>query len=103
MSADGLLERGGSHRLERKGEDIAVRTGALEGPGEVGLHGDVERPATEREFQNVAKLRLNVLFAGSTEVALRACVLLGIVATFELSIGPLASSMKRKKASRCRR
>jgi hypothetical protein len=34
-----------------------------------------------REFQNVAKLRLNVLFAGSTEGAHRACVLLGIVAT----------------------
>ncbi len=35
----------------------------------------------EREFQNVAKLRLNVLFAGSTEGAHRACVLLGIIAT----------------------
>jgi hypothetical protein len=29
----------------------------------------------------VAKLRLNMLFAGSTEGAHRACVLLGIVAT----------------------
>jgi hypothetical protein len=28
-------------------------------------------------FQNVAKLRLNMLFAGSTEGAHRACVLLG--------------------------
>ncbi len=36
---------------------------------------------TEREFQNVAKLRLDMLFAGSTEGAHRACVLLGIVAT----------------------
>lgn len=36
---------------------------------------------TEREFQNVAKLRLNMLFAGSTEGAHRACVLLGIIAT----------------------
>jgi len=36
---------------------------------------------TEREFQNVAKLRLNMLFAGSTEGAHRACVLLGIAAT----------------------
>ncbi len=47
--------------------------------------GDAEVPidnsATEREFQNVAKLRLNVLFAGSIEGAHRACVLLGIVAS----------------------
>jgi hypothetical protein len=49
------------------------------------LHRRPRRPhrqlATEREFQNVAKLRLNMLFAGSTEGAHRACVLLGIVAT----------------------
>ena len=30
---------------------------------------------------NVAKLRLNVLFVGSTEGAHRACVVLGIIAT----------------------
>lgn len=36
---------------------------------------------TEREFQYVAKLRLNCLFAGGTEGAHRAAVLLGIVAT----------------------
>lgn len=41
----------------------------------------IDNSATEREFQNVAKLRLNMLFAGSTEGAHRACVLLGIVAT----------------------
>ena len=41
----------------------------------------IDNSATEREFQNVAKLRLNALFAGSTEGAHRACVLLGIVAT----------------------
>lgn len=41
----------------------------------------LDNSATEREFQNVAKLRLNMLFAGSTEGAHRACVLLGIVAT----------------------
>ena len=41
----------------------------------------IDNLATEREFQHVAKLRLNVLFAGSTEGAHRACVLLGIVAT----------------------
>jgi transposase len=41
----------------------------------------IDNSATEREFQNVAKLRLNILFAGSTEGAHRACVLLGIVAT----------------------
>ena len=39
MSAEGLLEGGRSHRLEREGEDIAVGAEALEGPGEVGLHG----------------------------------------------------------------
>ena len=41
----------------------------------------IDNSPTEREFQNVAKLRLNVLFAGSTEGAHRACVLLGTVAT----------------------
>jgi len=41
----------------------------------------IDTSPTEREFQNVAKLRLNMLFAGSTEGAHRACVLLGIVAT----------------------
>jgi hypothetical protein len=35
----------------------------------------IDNSATEREFQNVAKLGLNVLFAGSTESAQRACVL----------------------------
>jgi hypothetical protein len=41
----------------------------------------IDNSPTEREFQTVAKLRLNMLFAGSTEDAHRACVLLGIVAT----------------------
>jgi transposase len=41
----------------------------------------IDNSPTEREFQNVAKLRLNMLFAGSTEGAHRACVLLGILAT----------------------
>ena len=41
----------------------------------------IDNSPTEREFQNVAKLRLNALFAGSSEGAHRACVLLGIVAT----------------------
>jgi hypothetical protein len=46
-------------------------------------NGDVpiDNSKTEREFQNVAKLRLNMLFAGSSEGAHRACVLLGIAAT----------------------
>jgi hypothetical protein len=35
----------------------------------------IDNSPTERDFQNVAKLRLNVLFAGSTEGAHRACVL----------------------------
>ncbi|MEC7519462.1 MAG: hypothetical protein VYE22_06335 [Myxococcota bacterium] len=41
----------------------------------------IDNSPTERELQNVAKLRLNMLFAGSTEGAHRACVLRGIVAT----------------------
>ena len=41
----------------------------------------IDNSATEREFQNLAKLRLNCLFAGSSEGAHRAAILLGIVAT----------------------
>jgi transposase len=41
----------------------------------------IDNSASEREYQNVAKLRLNSLFAGSTEGAHRAAVLLGIAAT----------------------
>lgn len=41
----------------------------------------IDNSPCEREFQNVAKLRLNVLFAGSSEGAHRAATLLGIVAT----------------------
>lgn len=41
----------------------------------------IDNSATEREYQNVAKLRLNRLFAGSTEGAHRLATLLGIVAT----------------------
>ena len=41
----------------------------------------LDNSASEREFQFVAKLRLNSLFAGGTEGAHRAAVLLGIAAT----------------------
>lgn len=41
----------------------------------------IDNSASEREFQPVAKLRLNSLFAGGTEGAHRVCVLLGIAAT----------------------
>lgn len=41
----------------------------------------LDNSRSEREFQFVAKLRLNCLFAGGTEGAHRAAVLLGIVAT----------------------
>lgn len=41
----------------------------------------IDNSASEREFQAVAKLRLNLLFAGGTEGAHRAAVLLGIIAT----------------------
>jgi transposase len=40
----------------------------------------IDNSPTEREFQNVAKLRLNVLIVGSTEGAHRAATRLGIVA-----------------------
>lgn len=40
-----------------------------------------DNSACEREFQNVAKARLNWLFAGSTEGAHRAAALLGVLAT----------------------
>ena len=40
-----------------------------------------DNSACEREFQSFAKLRFNMLFAGSTEGAHRAAILLGIVAT----------------------
>ncbi|MGE0816995.1 MAG: IS66 family transposase [Vicinamibacterales bacterium] len=40
-----------------------------------------DNSASEREFQNLAKLRLNSLFAGSSEGAHRLATLLGIVAT----------------------
>ena len=41
----------------------------------------IDNSASEREYQNVAKLRLNSLFAGSTEGAHRMATLLGITAT----------------------
>jgi len=41
----------------------------------------IDNSASEREFQTVAKMRLNALFAGSTEGAHRMATLLGIVAT----------------------
>jgi hypothetical protein len=41
----------------------------------------IDNSGSEREYQAVAKLRLNSLFAGGTEGAHRAAVLLGIAAT----------------------
>lgn len=41
----------------------------------------IDNSRTGRKFQNVAKLRLDMLFAGSTEGAHRACVLLEVIAT----------------------
>ncbi|MEZ4329368.1 MAG: IS66 family insertion sequence element accessory protein TnpB [Polyangiales bacterium] len=69
-SFDGLALAAQQHL----GED--PRSGALFDPDV-----PIDNSPTEREFQNVAKLRLNMLFAGSSEGAHRACVLLGIVAT----------------------
>jgi len=51
----------------------------------------IDNSASEREYQQVAKMRLNSLFAGSTEGAHRAATLLGIVATCRaLGVDPLA-------------
>ncbi len=45
----------------------------------------IDNSPPEREFQNVAKLRLNMLFAGISEGAHRACVLLGIVGSYRVA------------------
>ena len=51
----------------------------------------IDNSASEREYQQVAKIRLNSLFAGSTEGAHRAATLLGIVATCRaIGVDPLA-------------
>ena len=51
----------------------------------------IDNSASEREYQQVAKIRLNCLFAGSTEGAHRAATLLGIVATCRaIGVDPLA-------------
>lgn len=51
----------------------------------------IDNSASEREFQAVAKLRLNSLFAGGTEGAHRAATLLGIAATCRgCAVDPLA-------------
>lgn len=51
----------------------------------------IDNSGSEREYQAVAKLRLNSLFAGGTEGAHRAAVLLGIAATCRaLGVDPLA-------------
>ena len=66
------------------GAFIGAIYGEEEKAQKLGLTGDKLREynsPTEREFQNVAKRRLNMLFAGSTEGAHRACGLFGIVAT----------------------
>ncbi len=51
----------------------------------------IDNSGSEREFQHVAKLRLNSLFAGGTEGAHRAAILLGIVASCRrISVDPQA-------------
>jgi hypothetical protein len=51
----------------------------------------IDNSASEREYQHVAKMRLNSLFAGSSEGAHRAATLLGIAATCRgLGVDPLA-------------
>jgi hypothetical protein len=59
----------------------------------------IDNSATEHEYQNVAKLRLNSLFAGSSEGAHRMAILLGITATCRLhkvdSEGDLARAFTR--------
>ncbi len=55
----------------------------------------IDNSPTEREFQNVAKLRLDTLFAGSTEGAHRACVLLGFIATCRAQRVPARAYLAR--------
>jgi transposase len=51
----------------------------------------IDNSGAEREYQALAKLRLNMLFAGSTDAAHRDAVLLGIVATCRnLDVDPTA-------------
>lgn len=51
----------------------------------------IDNSASEREFQNVAKLRHAMLFAGSTEGAHRAATLLGMVGTCRaIGVDPFA-------------
>jgi len=51
----------------------------------------IDNSASEREYQNVAKMRLNSLFAGSSEGAHRMAILLGITATCRaVGVDPLA-------------
>lgn len=51
----------------------------------------MDNSASEREFQVIAKLRLSSLFAGGTEGAHRAAVLLGVIATcLRLDLDPEA-------------
>lgn len=55
----------------------------------------IDNSATERVFQNVTKLRVNMLFVGSTEGGHRACVLRWIVATFRVVDVPVQSYLAR--------
>ncbi|MDX2093056.1 MAG: hypothetical protein SFX73_34760, partial [Kofleriaceae bacterium] len=62
----------------------------------------IDNSPTEREFQSFAKLRLNMLFAGSTEGAHRACVLLGIVATCRAIVSSVAEEARLGRLGRIR-
>ncbi len=42
-SGEGRFEGGGRHLVEAEPEDLTMGAVALEGPGEVGLHGDADR------------------------------------------------------------
>ncbi len=57
--------------------------------------GPIDNSPTEREFQDVAKLRLNMLFAGSSEGAHRACDQLGIVASCRAQGVPVQQYLAR--------
>lgn len=81
-----MLTRRKLRRRRAEGHDGAHRTGTKNHRDALLRFIDepqipIDNSPTEREFQNVAKLRLNTLFAGSTKGAHRACVLLGIAAT----------------------
>jgi hypothetical protein len=77
------LEGGGCDLLEVEPEVLSMRAESVEGPGEVGLHGDADRATRRDDAEEDAR-------------AMRAWNSRSVA---ELSIGTRGSSMKRVRAS----